>query len=57
MLCYRDRSYCILSVTCEVEGCPRMVTEDVVDGASDAGLPISISDFDVGCYIGEDDVE
>lgn len=43
MLCYKDRSFCM--VPCANLECHRVVTDEVLEGSKKTGLPISIADY------------
>lgn len=43
MICYQDKTFCI-SENCKNK-CGRQLTQEIKDGARDAGLPIAVASF------------
>jgi hypothetical protein len=52
MICYKDRSYCVLWDRCENgEICPAALTDQIRQEAKDCGLPISLVGNTTDCFV------
>jgi hypothetical protein len=46
MICYRDMTFCTCSFRCKkAEGCPRNLTDEVIEGAKKADMGLCMADF------------